>query len=80
MNEAIYVAQSKGDTLGGVVSCICKNVPAGIGEPVFNKLHDNNTVSTKTNHSGGVQGGISNGQNINFRVAMMFVLFLELYL
>jgi chorismate synthase len=95
------------DTIGGVVSCVVKGVPAGLGEPVFDKLHaelgramlginavkgfeygsgfagvalngsqHNDTfyqagdqTRTVTNHSGGVQGGISNGEDIYFRVA-----------
>lgn len=95
------------DTIGGVVSCVLKGVPAGLGEPVFDKLHaelgramlginavkgfeygsgfegvkmlgsEHNDifeqvgekVITKTNYSGGIQGGISNGQDIYFRVA-----------
>ncbi len=95
------------DTIGGIVSCVIQGVPAGLGEPVFDKLHaelgkamlsinavkgfeygsgfagvamygsqhndefykENNQVKTKTNHSGGIQGGISNGQDIYFRVA-----------
>ena len=95
------------DTIGGVVTCIIKNTPVGLGEPVFDKLHaelgkamlsinavkgfeygsgfdgvtlrgsqhndefynDGNRIRTKTNHSGGVQGGISNGEDIYFNVA-----------
>jgi chorismate synthase len=96
------------DTIGGVVSCVIKNVPVGWGEPVFDKLHAElgkamlsiNAVKgfeygsgfegatwlgsqhndlfytdaegktrTQTNHSGGIQGGISNGEDIYFRVA-----------
>lgn len=95
------------DTIGGVVSCVVKNTPVGLGEPVFDKLHaelgkamlsinaakgfeygsgfegvemlgsqhndvfytENDKTKTKTNHSGGVQGGISNGEDIYFRVA-----------
>ncbi len=95
------------DTVGGVVSCVIKGTPAGLGEPVFDKLHadlgkamlsinavkgfeygsgfagvellgsqhndafevDGDKVITKTNHSGGIQGGISNGQDIYFNVA-----------
>ena len=96
-----------GDTVGGVVTGVALNVPAGIGAPVFDKLHadlakammsinavkgfeygggfemcrkkgsevndlfstDKNVVKTKTNFSGGIQGGISNGETIYFRVA-----------
>lgn len=95
------------DTIGGVVSCVIKNTPAGLGEPVFDRLHaelgkamlsinavkgfeygsgfegvkmrgslhndaivkDGDKVKTLTNHSGGIQGGISNGEDIYFRVA-----------
>lgn len=97
----------KGDTIGGIVSCVIKGVKAGIGEPVFGKLsaqlaeammsipaakgfeiglgfdfvnHSGSEVldkwvmkdgkiSTVTNHSGGIQGGISNGNDICFNVA-----------
>lgn len=96
--------RDSGDSVGGVITCIIKGVPAGLGEPVFDKLHADigkamlsiNAVkgfeigsgfaaagmrgsqhndsftegfATKTNHSGGIQGGISNGQDIVFRVA-----------
>lgn len=95
------------DTIGGVVTCVIKNTPAGIGEPVFDRLHaelgkamlsinavkgfeygsgfegvtmrgsqhndsfvkDGDKIKTRTNHSGGIQGGISNGEDIYFRVA-----------
>ena len=95
------------DTIGGVVTCVIKNTPIGLGEPVFDKLHAElgkamlsinavkgfeygsgfdgvqlrgsqhndefvnvqGTIKTKTNHSGGVQGGISNGEDIYFNVA-----------
>ena len=107
MTTAIEKVATEQDSLGGVVSCICRGVPAGWGEPVFDKLdallaqamlsipaakgfaigsgfsgaamtgseHNDLFVScgqelgTKTNYSGGVQGGISNGQFINFEVA-----------
>ena len=97
-------ARKNGDTLGGIVKCIIKNVPIGLGEPVFNKLHselgramlsinavkgfeygsgfrgtkmkgsEHNDIiledlTTKTNFSGGIQGGISNGMDIYFNVA-----------
>ncbi len=95
------------DTIGGVVTCVIKNTPVGLGEPVFDKLHaelgkamlsinavkgfeygsgfegvmlrgsqhndefvnEAGKIRTKTNHSGGVQGGISNGEDIYFNVA-----------
>jgi chorismate synthase len=92
------------DTIGGIVSCVIKNCPPGLGEPVFDKLHAelgkamlsinavkgfefgsgfcgatmtgsqhndlyNEDGTTKTNLSGGIQGGISNGMDIYFRVA-----------
>jgi chorismate synthase len=95
------------DTIGGVVSCIIKNTPPGLGEPVFDRLHaelgkamlsinavkgfeygsgfegvkmrgsahndafvkEGEKVKTITNHSGGIQGGISNGADIYFNVA-----------
>lgn len=95
------------DTIGGVVTCVIKNTPVGLGEPVFDKLHaelgkamlsinavkgfeygsgfegiklrgsqhndefynEGGNIRTKTNHSGGVQGGISNGEDIYFNVA-----------
>ncbi len=107
MRKLIEAARERGDTLGGVVSCVLRNMPAGLGEPVFDKLHADlgkamlsiNAVKgfeigsgfqaarmrgsehndafemrdgkavTDTNHSGGVQGGISNGMDIHFRVA-----------
>ncbi|MCL4154114.1 UNVERIFIED_CONTAM: hypothetical protein GTU68_063106 [Idotea baltica] len=96
--------RGKGDTVGGIVSCVIQNVPVGLGEPVFDKLHAelgkamlsinavkgfeygsgfhgstmygsdhndsfNTDGSTKTNFSGGIQGGISNGMDIYFNVA-----------
>lgn len=106
MIELIEEVKSKGDTIGGVITCVIKGTPVGLGEPVFNKLHaalgaamlginavkgfeygdgfdvnhrgsevndvfynDNGKISTHSNHSGGIQGGISNGQDIYFRVA-----------
>uniref|UniRef100_UPI0040472FD2 chorismate synthase n=1 Tax=Mariniflexile sp. TaxID=1979402 RepID=UPI0040472FD2 len=104
METYIKEVRGKGDTVGGIVSCVIKNVPVGLGEPVFDKLHAelgkamlsinavkgfeygsgfegstmygsqhndafNNDGTTKTNHSGGVQGGISNGMDIYFNVA-----------
>lgn len=106
MIELINEVKSKGDTIGGVISCVIKGTPIGLGEPVFGKLHaalgaamlginavkgfeygdgfdvdhrgsevndvfynKDGQISTHTNHSGGIQGGISNGQDIYFRVA-----------
>ena len=95
------------DTIGGSVTCVIKNTPVGLGEPVFDKLHaelgkamlsinavkgfeygsgfegiklrgtqhndefinEGGKIRTKTNHSGGIQGGISNGEDIYFNVA-----------
>ena len=104
METFIKEVRGKGDTVGGIVSCVIKNVPVGLGEPVFDKLHadlgkamlsinavkgfeygsgfhgstmygsDHNDAfntngTTKTNFSGGIQGGISNGMDIYFNVA-----------
>ena len=104
MESYIKEVRSKGDTVGGIISCVIKNVPVGLGEPVFDKLHaelgkamlsinavkgfeygsgfhgstmygsDHNDAfnadgTTKTNFSGGIQGGISNGMDIYFNVA-----------
>ena len=104
METYIKQIRKEGDTVGGVVSCVIKNVPVGLGEPVFDKLHAqlgkamlsinavkgfeygsgfegaqmrgsehndhfNEDGSTKTNYSGGVQGGISNGMDIHFKGA-----------
>lgn len=107
MQKLIAEVKSKGDTVGGIISCVAKGVPVGLGEPVFGKLHaalggamlsinavkgfeygdgfesplyrgserndrfynDNGHINTRTNYSGGIQGGISNGQDIYFRVA-----------
>jgi len=107
MITAIESARDAGDSLGGVISGVVRGVPAGLGEPVFDKLHadlakamvsinavkgfeigsgfagtmmrgsehndefyqSESGVRTKTNHSGGIQGGISNGEEITFRVA-----------
>ncbi|WGH27070.1 MAG: chorismate synthase [Candidatus Shikimatogenerans bostrichidophilus] len=104
MIKLIKKIKNKGDTIGGIITCIIKNVPIGLGEPVFNKLHSElgkamlsinavkgfeygsgfNSVKfkgskhndifiknnkTKTNYSGGIQGGISNGMDIYFNVA-----------
>ncbi len=104
MEEYIKKIKKEGDTVGGVITCVAQNVPIGLGEPVFDKLHAHlgramlsiNAVkgfeygsgfegvkmkgsvhndqfnldgTTKTNHSGGIQGGISNGMDIYFNVA-----------
>lgn len=109
MTERIEAARHDGDTVGGVVRCVARNVPAGWGAPVFDKLTaglagamlslpasrgfeigegfaathmrgsehndafvpgDGDTgIRTRTNHSGGIQGGISNGEAIRFAVA-----------
>lgn len=104
MEEYIKQIRKEGDTVGGTVTCVLQNVPIGLGEPVFNKLHaelgkamlsinavkgfeygsgfcgskmkgsDHNDIfnddgTTKSNLSGGIQGGISNGMDIYFRVA-----------
>ena len=107
MEELIARVKAEGDTVGGVVTCVVKGCPPGLGQPVFGKLHAalgaamlginaakgfeygegfggmeltgsrqndpfcirDGRVATRTNHSGGIQGGISNGQDIYFRVA-----------
>ncbi|NQW37466.1 MAG: chorismate synthase [Flavobacteriales bacterium] len=104
MIEKIEAIKKQGDTIGGTITCVIKNVPIGLGEPVFDKLHaalgqamlginavkgfeygsgfcgakmtgsEHNDLfnadgTTKTNLSGGIQGGISNGMDIYFRVA-----------
>jgi chorismate synthase len=107
MQAAIVQAKGEKDSLGGVVSCVCRNVPAGLGEPVFGKteallaqamlslpatkgfeigsgfagtrlrgsrhndpfVRKGDRLGTLTNRSGGVQGGITNGEPIVFRVA-----------
>ncbi|PWG05242.1 chorismate synthase [Polaribacter aquimarinus] len=104
MIDKIKEIRKAGDTIGGTITCVAQNVPVGLGEPIFNKLHaelgkamlsinavkgfefgsgfcgskmkgsEHNDVfnadgSTNTNLSGGIQGGISNGMDIYFRVA-----------
>ena len=107
MIEMIDQVRKNQDTVGGVVSCVIKGTPVGLGEPVFDKLHaelgkamlsinavkgfeygsgfdgvsmlgsehndlfekKGEKVHTRTNHSGGIQGGISNGEDIYFKVA-----------
>eukprot|EP00043_Microstomoeca_roanoka_P025744 m.9740 g.9740 ORF g.9740 m.9740 type:complete len:450 (-) comp5808_c0_seq1:56-1405(-) len=106
-SKEIERCKADNDSTGGVITCVCRNVPAGLGEPVFEKLeaklaqamlsipatkgfeigsgfagtklrgseHNDKFVAkgsrlgTETNNSGGVQGGISNGETILFRVA-----------
>ena len=107
MIALIDEVRAAGDTIGGVITCVIQNMPVGLGDPVFNKLHaelggamlginavkgfeyrmgfdglqyrgaqmndvfvqKDGRVSTLTNNSGGIQGGISNGEDIYFRVA-----------
>lgn len=107
MQTLIVQAKDQGDSIGGAVRCVCRQVPIGLGEPVFEKLeallgqamlsipatkgfeigsgfncirmkgseHNDpfvakaSHIGTSSNHSGGVQGGISNGEPIVFRVA-----------
>lgn len=107
MEALIREVKSDGDTIGGVIACVIKGCPVGLGEPEFDKLHaqlgaamlsinavkgfeyglgfdgvsqrgsqqndvfvaDHGHIFTSSNNSGGIQGGISNGQDIYFRVA-----------
>lgn len=108
MHDLIAQVKNEGDTIGGIISCVIKGCPVGLGDPAFGKLHarlasamlsinaakgfdygmgfdgctsrgsemidtfvpDNNGgITVTSNHSGGIQGGISNGQDIYFRVA-----------
>lgn len=107
MEQLILDVKRSGDTVGGVVTCVVKGAPVGLGEPLYGKLsaslasamlsinaakgfdygngfaaatgrgsqqndifyNDGNGVATRTNNSGGIQGGISNGNDIYFRVA-----------
>ena len=107
MEQLISEVKAAGDTIGGVITCVVKGCPVGLGDPEFGKLHaelgaamlsinaakgfeygdgfdfaakrgsevndlfvsENQTIRTATNHSGGIQGGISNGEDIYFRVA-----------
>ena len=115
MIQLIETVKAQGDTIGGVITCVIKGCPVGLGEPEFGKLHaalgsamlsinavkgfeygegfagvtargseqndifvpsegvsgdsQSPAITTVTNHSGGIQGGISNGQDIYFRVA-----------
>ena len=107
MIALIDQARADGDSLGGVIEAVARHVPAGLGEPVFDKLHadlgkallsipackgfevgsgfsgtrlhgsehndtfyaENGRIRTRTNRSGGIQGGISNGEDIIVRAA-----------
>lgn len=107
MRELIAQVKSEGDTVGGIITCVIKGCPVGLGDPAFGKLQarlasamlsinaakgfdygmgfdgctsrgsemidnfisDNGRITTASNHSGGIQGGISNGEEIYFRVA-----------
>lgn len=107
METLISEVKSANDSVGGIISCVCRNVPPGWGEPVYDKLeaklaqamlaipstkgfefgsgfsctemkgseHNDmfimkgNRLGTATNRSGGIQGGISNGENITFNIA-----------
>lgn len=107
MERLIMDVKREGDTIGGVVTCVVKGAPVGLGEPLYSKLsaslasammsinaakgfdygngfaaatgrgsqqndifyNDGGTIATRTNNSGGIQGGISNGNDIYFRVA-----------
>ncbi len=107
MEQLIMDVKGKGDTVGGVVTCVVKGAPVGLGEPLYDKLsaslasamlsinaakgfdygngfaaaygrgsqqndifyNNGGAIATRTNNSGGIQGGISNGNDIYFRVA-----------
>ena len=107
MEELIFKTKGQGNTIGGIITCVVKGCPVGLGQPEFGKLHaqlggamltinavkgfeygdgfdmvshygsevndvfvnENGKIKTKTNHSGGIQAGISNGEDIYFRVA-----------
>lgn len=108
MERLIKEVKAEGDTIGGIIQCVVKGCPVGLGSPEFDKLHAvlgkamlsinavkgfeygdgfdcvsargseqndvfytdaDGSVRTRTNHSGGIQGGLSNGQDIVFRVA-----------
>ena len=107
MSDLILRVKGEGDTVGGTVTCVIRGCPAGLGQPVFGKLHaalgsamlsinaakgfeygqgfggmemkgseqndifynDGGHIALRTNRSGGIQGGISNGEDIYFRVA-----------
>ena len=109
MISLIETVRKEGDTIGGIISCVAKGIPAGLGDPVFDKLHADlgkamlsinavkgfefgsgfagssmrgsehndpfvpgtgkRKIITSSNRSGGIQGGISNGEDVYFRVA-----------
>ncbi len=107
MEALITKVKEEGDTIGGIITCVIKGCPVGLGEPEFDKLNarlgyamlginavkgiefgigfdaankkgseindafynDHGTIKTKTNNSGGIQGGISNGNDIFFNIA-----------
>ena len=107
IKKQIRRAREDSDSVGGIITCICKNIPVGLGEPVFDKtearlaqamlsipaskgfeigsgfagaamhgsthndlfIKKGNHLSTRTNFSGGIQGGITNGEPILFKVA-----------
>ena len=110
MEALIQEVKAEGDTIGGIITCVVKGCPAGLGEPEFGKLHaalghamlsinavkgfeygegfdgvtqrgseqndvflpsqqPTHAITTATNHSGGIQGGITNGQDIYMRIA-----------
>lgn len=104
MISKIKEIRKAGDTIGGTITCVAQNVPVGLGEPIFHKLHAelgkamlsinavkgfefgsgfcgakmkgsehndifNSDGTTRSNLSGGIQGGVSNGMDIYFRVA-----------
>lgn len=107
MEALVRQVRKEGDSVGGTITCVVKGCPAGLGEPVFDRLHadlgkailsinackgfeigsgfggsamrgsahndlffvENDHIRTRTNHSGGIQGGISNGMDIYFRAA-----------
>ena len=107
MEKLILDVKRQGDTVGGIVTCVAKGVPVGLGEPLYDKLsaslagamlsinavkgfeygngfaaaaglgseqndiffNNGGKIATRSNNSGGIQGGISNGNDIYFRVA-----------
>ena len=107
MSAYLQKIKARGDTVGGIIHCVIRNLPAGLGEPVFDKMqallakammslnavkgiefgsgfaaaetlgsqhndqweYANGKIVTSTNHSGGIQAGITNGMDIHFRLA-----------